>query len=218
MLMINSGGESFNHTLVNFIYRLIFNGLQKINFENISYFALVFSAQMIILEYFQEYQRLELMLIFFLFKFLPFYVIEALDLSFDSLFEVFSATSQSAYQGRPPVQAPNSYRLSAGLDLVRVLTRVNWKVTDLINQITFCRSECAQELINLMVTENIDQPNCPNKEELRQRYFKIEMIRNVNTLHSLIKVALNRGSRAQMTFYNDLNVLKQYYFGRSERL
>lgn len=86
MYMVNESGMSFHYKVIDLIYKLIFYGLRNLDFSQISYFALVFSSQMLVLEYYNEFKMLEKMIIFLLYKFLVFYVIHSLDLDFDMLF------------------------------------------------------------------------------------------------------------------------------------
>jgi hypothetical protein len=77
-----------NSPVFNLIYQLIFFGLKNINFSQISYFSLVFSAQMIALEFYNAMQNVTQMIEFFLYKFLNFYILESLNLNFETLFEL----------------------------------------------------------------------------------------------------------------------------------
>jgi hypothetical protein len=214
--MANSGEKTFHRMLVNVIYKLIFYGLKKINFNHVTYFALTFAAQMIVLEYFEDYQRLESMLVFFLYKFLPFYVIKFLNLEFYNLFERFSDNNQNNLASNTKSMNNQKmlkiidYRVKSNLDLFSILKMINLCICELINQITFCRSELTQELINLMVIEPAREESAPSKEDLRQRYFKIELIRNVDFMNSLLKVHQNRGQKIQIVQYNNLNIIKKY--------
>lgn len=86
MYMVNNQGENFHYKVIDLIYKLIFFGLRNLDFSQVSYFALVFASQMLVLEYYNEYKMLEKMIIFLLYKFLVYYVANSLDLDFDMLF------------------------------------------------------------------------------------------------------------------------------------
>ena len=204
MFMVSVGEQPFPRSVLNFIYKLVFHGLKKISFDHVSYFALVFAAQMTVLEFFEDFPRVELMLVFLLHKFLPFTVIKGLRLRFDRLFE------SAPTQGNSP-DCP--FLLQSDLNLSALLRSINTEVCSMINQITFCRSELTQEMMNLMVIEPAQQKDPPSKDELRNRYFKIETVRNVDLLDSLLKVSLNRGHKVKLIFYNDLNILKKHLLG-----
>ena len=78
--------SGFHPQLVDLIYKLILYGLRTIDFNKISYFSLVFSAQMLVLEYYQKLECLGPMLSFYLFQYIVFYLIHILKLDFDLLF------------------------------------------------------------------------------------------------------------------------------------
>lgn len=220
MFMMNKGQNTLHRVMVNVIYKLIFHGLKKFNFHHVTYFALTFAAQMIVLEYYEDYQRLELMLVFFLYRFLPFYIIKFLKLDFTKLFERFSDLIQNSFDpNQMGFQNSNylktiDYRVKSDLDIFSILKVINMYMCEMINQITYCRSELTQELINLMVIEPAQQENPPSKEKLRQSYFKIELIRNVDVMNCLLKVNMNRGQKIKIIQYNNLNVVKKYLLGR----
>lgn len=86
MLMNMVKPEGFHPQIVDLIYKLILYGLKSIDFTKISYFSLVFSAQMLVLEYYSEFECLGPMLSFFLYQFIVYYLVHILKLDFDLLF------------------------------------------------------------------------------------------------------------------------------------
>lgn len=78
--------QGFHPQIVDLIYKLILFGLKSIDCSKISYFSLVFSAQMLVLEYYSEFECLGPMLSFFLYQFAAFYLVHILKLDFDLLF------------------------------------------------------------------------------------------------------------------------------------
>ena len=78
--------EGFHPQIVDLIYKLILHGLKTIDFSKISYFSLVFTAQMLVLEYYDEFPCLGPMISFFLYQYVVFYLVHILKLDFDLLF------------------------------------------------------------------------------------------------------------------------------------
>ena len=96
MLMYMIKPEGFHPQIIDLIYKLMLYGLRTIDFNKISYFSLVFSAQMMVLEYYSEFECLGPMLSFFLYQYLTFYLIHILKLDFDLLF-VHSLSKSPSY-------------------------------------------------------------------------------------------------------------------------
>jgi hypothetical protein len=215
MFLLNSENPK-NLKFLSLSRRLMMEGIKQINFNHVTYFALALAAQMIVLEFDGNYQYLEKLLIFFLFKFLPFYVIQSLKLKFKFLFDKFENPFKSSISENGIYLNEESifdYRLHSELDIKNILGEINLKMIELINQITFCRSELTQILLNLLVISPAQDKNPPSKEDLKKRYFKIEVIKNMDFLDSLIKVSLNRGQKIKLVNYNDLSGLNKYLVG-----
>lgn len=86
MLMKMVRPQGFHPQIVDLVYKLILFGLKSIDFSKISYFSLVFAAQMLVLEYYSEFECLGPMLSFFLYQFIVFSLVHVLKLDFDLLF------------------------------------------------------------------------------------------------------------------------------------
>ena len=195
---------------------LIKEGLKTVCFEHVAYFALVFAAHMIVFEYQSRYQDLEKLLMVFLFKFLPLYVIQSLELAFDRVFETVPGQPACSLGLKAMDNAP-TFRLNSNIDLSVWLRRIDLIVTEFVNQVTFCRSELAQTLVNVLVIKPAQEKSPLQREELRQRFFKIEVIKNLDFLDSLVKVGLNRGQKSRLRLYNDLSILSRYFYGATNR-
>ena len=87
MFVCTSPPVTPNSPVFDLIYKLIFFGLKNISFSQISYFSLVFTSQMIALEFFDNMQNVNQMLECFLYKILIFFILESLNLNFDTLFQ-----------------------------------------------------------------------------------------------------------------------------------
>lgn len=210
MFLVNERGMTFHDKIIDLVYKLMFHGLKTIHFDHVSYFALVFAAQMLVLEYYNEHAMLAKMLSFFFDRFLLFYVVSAFDLSFESLFE----SDQSEAAGAPSI----SYRLRADLDLEVILTSVNYRVVDLINQVSFCRFRIIKHLMKLKVEERISQSNPPSKEELKKRFFKIEEL-GERSLFSLLMMMHSKreAPAAGLEAYNNMSLFKNYLVGGAKQ-
>ena len=88
MFLVNKPGMSFHPALIDLIYKLIFSGLRSLDFSKVSYFALVFASQTVVLEYYKEFPLLEEMLSFLLYQFLVYYNIHCLQFDFETLFHL----------------------------------------------------------------------------------------------------------------------------------
>lgn len=86
MLMYMIKPEGFHPQIVDLTYKLIMYGLRTIDFNKISYFSLVFSAMLLTLEYYNEFECLGPLLSFFLYQYLVYYLVQILKLDFDLLF------------------------------------------------------------------------------------------------------------------------------------
>ena len=87
MISLLGSGQIFHSKIVDLIYKLIFFGINNIDFTKISYFSLVFAAKVIVFEYYQEHNLLGKMIEILLYNYSIGFVIEKLNLSFENLFE-----------------------------------------------------------------------------------------------------------------------------------
>ena len=203
MFLVNEPNMTFHAKIIDLIYKLVFFGLKKIDFSHISYFALVFASQMLVLEYYNEHLMLERMLSFFFYRFLLFHVVGSFGLSFESLFET-----------RPGPGEAIAYCLRPEVDVRATLQSVNLRVAGLVNQVSFCRSKSMEELMKLKVVERIHQSNPPSKDELKKRFFKIEELDDRNLFGLLMLMHKNnKADHPALLPYNNTSLLKNYLIG-----
>ena len=206
MFLVNDKDMTFHDKIIDLVYKLMFHGLKTINFNHVSYFALVFAAQMLVLEYYNEHAMLAKMLGFFFDRFMLFYVISSFGLTFESLFE--------SHQTEQSVSSSITYMLRQDLDLEVILTSVNYRIVDLINQVSFCRYRIIKHLMKLKVEERIHQNNPPSKEELKKRFFKIEELGERNLFNLLMMMHKNRDIKHEgIIAYNNMTLFKNYLIG-----
>lgn len=208
MFLVNGKNMTFHAKIVDLIYKLMFYGLKTINFSHISYFALVFASQMLVLEYYNEHNMLEIMLSFFFYRFLLFYVVRSFDLTFETLFE-------SRKDGGDNFESIK-YCLRKELHVEQILTSINYRMVELINQVMFCRSKIMDELMKLKVVERIHQSNPPSKEELKKRFFKIEELEERSLFNLLMMMHRNKkNGQPGLVPYNNMSLMKNYLIGKS---
>lgn len=220
MFLVNDSGMTFHNKIVDLIYKLIFCGLKTLSFEHVSYFALVFASQMLVLEYYNEHSMLQKMLDFFLHKFLVFHVISSLNLDFESLFSsrevsekenFFQGNSSQSKSNRSPKIA---FELQNNVNLDVVLTKITLEIVTLINQISFCRTKVVDELIKVKVVDRAQERNPPNKQELKKRFFKIEELRDRKLLKLLGLIKEKTQIDAKLQVYNDQKTIQNFLVGR----
>lgn len=212
MFLVNHKNMTFHDKIIDLVYKLMFYGLKNIDFSYVSYFSLVFASQMLVLEYYNEHTMLGTMLSFFFYKFLVFYVIQTFDLTFETLFESQQVSDIFSEDENDRI----SYCFKRDLKIEKILTFVNYRVIDLINQIMFCRSKIMDELMKLKVVERIHQKNPPTKEELKKRFFKIEELGERNLFNLLMMIQKNKKNDfSNMKTYNNMSLFKNYLIGKN---
>lgn len=210
MFLVNHKNMTFHAKIIDLVYKLMFYGLKNIDFSYVSYFSLVFASQMLVLEYYNEHNMLATMLSFFFYRFLIFYVIQTFNLSFETLFESQQISGNSKQDG----QARITYSFRRDLNLEHILSSVNYRIIDLINQIMFCRSKIMDELMKLKVVERIHQKNPPSKEELKKRFFKVEELGERNLFNLMMMMHKNKKKDySELISYNNMSLLKNYLIG-----
>ena len=86
MFTFLGAGKEFHSRIVDLIYKLMFFGLRTIDFSKVSYFSLVFAANMLVFEYYQEHNLLAKMMECLLYKILVNKAVIDLNVSFEDLF------------------------------------------------------------------------------------------------------------------------------------
>jgi hypothetical protein len=207
MFLVNEKDMTFHDKIIDLVYKLMFHGLKTIDFRYVSYFALVFASQMLVLEYYNEHSMLAKMLSFFFYHFILFYVIGSFGLSFESLFE--------SHQSENLSEDKITYLLRKDLDLEVILKSINYRIIDLMNQVCFCRFRIMEHLMKLKVAERIHQSNPPTKEELKKRFFKIEELSERNLFTLLMMMHKNtQNQNTQIVPYNNMSLFKNYLIGK----
>lgn len=218
MFLVNAPGMTFHNKIVDLIYKLIFRGLKTLDFRHMSYFALVFAAQMLVLEYYSEHAMLQQMLDFFLHRFLVLYAIESLGARFESLFVSREAPDENFFQGNSPDASQSRsgrifFSLNPKVDIERVLWKLNASVIDLINQVIFCRTKIVEELIKVKVADRVQEPKPPSKEELKKRFFRIEDLKERKLMDLLLMVRKKTAAGDDLVLYNSLSQLRNFLVG-----
>ena len=134
---------------------MIFAQLRIMDISKINYFAIVFAAQMIVLEYYNEFDMLKKMVSFFFYKFLPFHIINSLDLDFNKMFK----SNQTGNDLK--------YFIIENLNFDAFLSTVNYEMISLINQIIFCRIKALEELAKIKISDRFEENNPELAEQLK---------------------------------------------------
>lgn len=203
MFLVNKTEMTFHHKIVDLIYKMIFSALRNLDCSRISYFSIVFASQMVVLEYYNEYGMLEKMMNFLLYKYLGFYACRSLNLQFHELFAHKEIESQNEIQ----------YYIQSSIDIDKLLSKINLKIIETINQIMFCRVKVTDELIKIKITDRFEKDNVVLAEELKRRFYKIEDIKG-RKLVDLIMVLHQKNSQTEtLQQSNDLKILSSYLIG-----
>ena len=210
MFLVNPKGMTFHPKIIDLTYKLIFHSLRTLNFSDISYFALVFSCQMLVLEYQNEYDMLKIMISSFLYQFLPLFLIKTFDLTFENLFELHPISCNNLENNK------FHYCIRKDLDIVKIINFLNLKICNLLNQITFCRTFILQELMRLKVVDKIHETNPPSKDELKIRFFKIQELSETNIYKMLLLLIENNESNVNFNLqsYNKENCFNETLIGK----
>ena len=219
MFLVNGPGNAFPCSTVDLVYKLIFRGLRTLDLRHVCRFALVFAAQMLVLEYEGQHAMLTTMLRFLLFKYLALHVIATLGLSFESLFvcredlEAEPTLEQEMLSSSESGSSGIFYVLSPQIDADRLIRRVNWQVIHLINQITLCRAKIIDELIEEKVVEPARQQAPPPKAELKQRFLRIEGLKQRRLCDGLAKVSSQQARQEVLHGYGGVSLLSAWTVG-----
>jgi hypothetical protein len=217
MFLVNPPGQAFHDRVVDLIYKLIFHGLKHLDFNNISYFALVFSAQMLVLEYYQEHAMQQKMIHFLLYRYLPFYVISELHLNFDSIFCQVSPHDENTCGLNKPIQNGNLSQLNFGVlpsvNLERLSNQIDTQISSLLNQMVFCRTCISDALVQVKVMDRMRGQKVVDKEELKKRFLRIEELRERRVTDILLMQSLSSLVSQNMHTYKDLTFLKNRLVG-----
>lgn len=179
---------------------MIFSALRTLDISKITYFAIVFAAQMIVLEYYNEFDMLKKMVSFFFYKFLAFFLIERSNLTFDKLFE--------ANQNNDGIK----YFINRNLNFEAFFTKINFEMINLINQITFCRLKALEELAKIKISDRYEENNPKLDEELKLRFYKIEEIKARNLLTMFNDLEEDNSIKVNLSTSNSLKEFQTYCF------
>lgn len=220
MFLVHPPGLTFHNKVVDLIYKLIFRGLKTLAFRGVSYFALVFASQMLVLEYYAEHAMVQKMLDFLLHRFLVLHAVAFLDADFEALFASRELPrDENRFAGNAPRAAPSvGFELNPSLDVRGAVRSVNLRVVDLLNQISFCRAKVIDELIKVKVVDRARESGAPPKAELKKRFFRIEELKE-RCLVDLLLLARKQTKPGQgLRLYNNLGSLRNFLVGENAHL
>lgn len=216
MNLVHPPGMAFHNQIVDLIYKLIFFGLKTLDFSHIPYFALVFAAQSLVLEYYNEHVKLQKMLEFLLYRFLVFFVIENMGLEFDTLFEASQLQNENSFNLNNQIKSSSIstvFILRSHINLELLLSKINQHTSKVLNQICFCRAKISDELLKMKVMDRMRSQTSVQKEELKKRFLKIEELRE-RSVFRLLKLLPKSDLIAQnVESYNDSKQFTQNLFG-----
>lgn len=217
MLLVEPPGNAFPPRVVDLVYKLIFHGLETLDSRRVGPFALVFAAQMVVLEYLGELPMLRKMLRFLLFRFLGFHVLSELELDFEALFETReTAPGKGPFEADVPGQAGSpsvSFALNPKLNIEALLRDVNLQLASLLGQLSLCRANACEELVKVEVADPALEKPSPPKAELKRRFFRIEELRSREVLETLLLVPRRRVVRENLRVYNKSALLRRCLAG-----
>ena len=105
------------------------------------------------------------------------------------------------------------FELKPEVEALGLVTSVNEKVVDLINQIMLCRLKIVEELVKIKIVDRIDDKNPEGNEELKKRFNKIEDIKE-RKLIDLMQVLYQKSKNGNLLgCYNLVDSLQGFIIG-----
>lgn len=108
----------------------------------------------------------------------------------------------------------NVFELKPEVEALGLVTSLNERVVDLINQIMLCRLKIVEELVKIKIVDRINESNPEGNEELKKRFNKIEDIKE-RKLIDLMQVLYKKSKNGNLLgCYNLVDSLQGFVIGR----